>query len=60
MNIFIILNKVNMKYHRQVYTFFDAIGDAGGLLEAVMIISGLIVSPFYFQIQPLKYYKAEV
>jgi hypothetical protein len=50
MNIFILLNKSNMKYHRKVYTFFDCVGDAGGLFEAIMVISGLIVSPFYFNI----------
>lgn len=44
----IILNALSIKYQRKVYTFFDALGDAGGLLEAVMIITGVIVSPFYY------------
>ena len=56
LKIYINLSKENTSYFRRVYTLLDAFGDAGGLLESVMIILGLLVSPFYFKIQPMHYF----
>ena len=55
MQVNINLNRVNIQYNRKVYTFFDALGDAGGLFEAIIIISGLMVAPFYHQIQSVEF-----
>ena len=48
--VYINLSKDNTSYFRRVYTLLDAFGDAGGLLESIMIIVGLLVSPIYFKI----------
>lgn len=50
LRVYINLSKENISYFRRVYTLLDAFGDVGGLLESVMIIFGLLVSPFYFKI----------
>mgnify|MGYP006112034051 FL=1 len=50
LRVYINLSKENTQYFRRVYTLLDAFGDTGGLLEAIMTISAMIVIPFYFKI----------
>ena len=45
------LSEKSTNYYRKSYTFMDALGDLGGLLEALTVVCAFLVSPFYNNMQ---------
>ena len=44
------LAQVNTQFYRRVYSLMTALGDVGGLTEAVLLIAAVILSPSYYKI----------
>jgi hypothetical protein len=51
------LADVNHRSFRQSYTYLEALGDVGGVLEAFVIIFAFVISPIYFKIHDLEMFK---
>lgn len=45
-NVFLILSDQQDIHSRSVYTIFDMLGDFGGLMEVLMLISSTLVAPW--------------
>lgn len=45
------LSEKSTYFYRRSYTFMDALGDIGGLLEALIVVTTFLVSPFYSNMQ---------
>ena len=39
------LSQIGSEHQRKIYGFFDLIGDLGGVLELILVLFGIVVSP---------------
>ena len=48
----------NMRYIRVAYTFMEAIGEVGGILEFFYVVVSLILTPWTFNITSIQIYNS--
>jgi hypothetical protein len=51
------LSELNTKYYRIAYTAMDVLGDAGGMLEAVLVILATLLIPLNYNLTAISMLK---
>jgi hypothetical protein len=54
------ISDILKEHFREGYTLNEALGDFGGLLEAIMVISTFLVAPLYFKLHEILIFQHEL